>query len=122
MSLFIDTLSFVLLAGGGFFALTGAVGMLRMADFYTRLHPAGVNDALGMPMILCGLMLQEGFNLFTLKLFLLMLFMLLTSPTACHALAKAALLSGLEPIGKPRRHVQSGVEGEGNQCLRAEQE
>ena len=92
MTQLIDALSWLLLSGGGFFMLTGAFGLLRMPSFCTRLHAAGVTDSMGMPMILLGLMLQSGWSLLTAKLFLLILFMLLTSPTACHALAKTASL------------------------------
>lgn len=80
---------------GAFFVLTGAFGILRMPDFFSRLHPAGVTDSLGIPCVLFGLMLHAGFTLTAGKLLLLMLFLLLTSPAACHALAKAAFLSGM---------------------------
>lgn len=80
---------------GAFFVLTGALGILRMPNFFARLHPAGIADSLGVMFVLAGLMLHAGFSLTSGKLFLLMLFLLLTSPTACHALAKAAFLSGM---------------------------
>lgn len=98
----IDGVSALLLISGSFFTLTGALGLLRMPDFYTRLHPAGVTDSMGLPLILAGLILQLELGLVTLKILLLMLFLLLTSPTACHALAKAARLSGVMPVAQPR--------------------
>ena len=85
----------ILILLGAFFALTGTIGMLRMTNFFSRLHPAGVTDSLGVPLVLAGLMLHAGFTLVTGKLLLILLFLLLTSPTACHALAKAAFLSGM---------------------------
>lgn len=85
----------ILILLGAFFVLTGALGVLRMPDFFSRLHPAGVTDSLGVPCILIGLICHSGLTLISGKLFLLMLFLLLTSPTACHALAKAAFLSGM---------------------------
>lgn len=92
--------SYLLIGLGAFFSFTGAMGMMRMSDFYTRLHPAGLADSIGAPLILVGFMLQEGFNLVSGKLFLLIVFLLITGPTASHALAKAALLSGLRPEGE----------------------
>lgn len=80
---------------GAFFVLTGALGILRMPNFFARLHPAGVTDSLGVSFVLVGLMLHAGLTLVSGKLLLLMLFLLLTSPTACYALAKAAFLSGM---------------------------
>ena len=59
MSLVIDILSWVLLVVGGFFCCVGAVGLLRMPDFYTRMHAASVIDTLGAGLILIGLALQD---------------------------------------------------------------
>lgn len=88
---------------GCFFILTSAVGVLRMPDFYSRLHPAGVGDSMGAPLLLLGVALQSGFTLLTLKIIVLALFFLITSPTSCHALAKAAIDSGLAPLGASRK-------------------
>ena len=93
MTLWIDVLSWLCLVGGGFFGITGAVGMLRFPDFFCRLHAAGITDTLCAMLILSGLMLQAGLSLITVKLFLIFLFLFFTSPTATHALAKAALRS-----------------------------
>lgn len=97
-----DISSWLLIVLGAFFVVSGAVGLIRMPDFFTRLHPGSLAESLGTPMILTGLMIQSGFTLVTLKIALLILFLLLTSPTASHALAKAALLSGLKPLGRQR--------------------
>ena len=48
-------------------------------------------------LIFVGMMLQAGLTLAALKLAAIMLFLLLTGPTATYALANAALLSGLKP-------------------------
>lgn len=81
-------LAFILL--GVFIVISGSLGMLRFPDIFTRLHAAGVTDSLGAPLVIFGVMILEGFTIVALKLFLLILLLLLTSPTACHALAKAA--------------------------------
>lgn len=94
---------------GAFFVVTGAVGLLRMPDFFTRLHPAGVTDSLGIPCIVIGLILHSGIDLTSGKLLLLLLFLMLTSPTACHALAKAAMLSGMIPKDKMAREEQQEI-------------
>lgn len=82
-----------LILAGAFFVLSGAVGLVRFPDFFTRLHPAGVVDSLGLPLVILGLALHAGFTLTGGKLLLLLGFVLLISPTACHALAKAAFLA-----------------------------
>jgi multicomponent Na+:H+ antiporter subunit G len=86
-----------LLAAGGFFCIVGAVGMLRMPDFYTRIHAASLSDAVGAGLILAGLLLQAGSVLVALKLVVVGLLIFFTSPAATHALARAALHRGLEP-------------------------
>lgn len=92
-----DVVSAILLAFGCFFAVTGGVGVLRMPDFYTRLHPAGKTDTLAQMLILSGLVVQAGMSLVSVKLLLISMFLLITSPTATHAVAKAAHLSGIKP-------------------------
>ena len=94
----IDIATGIMLAAGGFFAVVGAVGMLRMPDFYTRMHAASVTDTLGAGLILFGLMLQGGFTLVSVKLLVILLLMLLTGPVATHALARAAMHAGLQPV------------------------
>ncbi|MGH8677337.1 MAG: monovalent cation/H(+) antiporter subunit G [Burkholderiales bacterium] len=97
MSAVIDALSWVLLASGGAFCMIGAVGLLRMPDFYTRMHSASVIDTLGAGLLLGGMILQAGLTLVAVKLFFIALLLFFTSPTATHALARAARVRGLEP-------------------------
>jgi multicomponent Na+:H+ antiporter subunit G len=103
-----EVASWVLLAGGSFFLLVGGIGLMRMPDFFTRLHAAGVTDTAGAGLMLFGLMLHAGFTLVTVKLLLALFFILFTTPTACHALAKAALQEGLRP-----GHDDTGSAGSG---------
>lgn len=93
-----DILSWALLLGGAFFCIAGAIGMLRLPDFYTRLHAAGVIDTLGGTLFLAGMMVQAGLSLVTVKLLFVLFFLLITSPTATHAIAQAARVRGLEPV------------------------
>lgn len=80
------------IAVGVFVIVSGSIGMLRFPNVFARLHAAGITDSLGCPLVLLGLIIFEGFTLISLKLFVLMLLLMLTSPTACYALAKAAFL------------------------------
>ena len=65
---------------GAFLIISGAVGVLRFPDFFTRMHAAGVTETLSF------------------KLLLILLFILITSPVASHALTKAALHGNLQPL------------------------
>lgn len=93
----LDVVSWILLAVGGFCVLVGGIGGLRLPNFYTRIHAASLTDTMATILIFSGMMLQAGLTLATLKLLAIMLFLLLTGPTATYALANAALLSGLKP-------------------------
>jgi multicomponent Na+:H+ antiporter subunit G len=99
MNIVLDLISASMLLGGAFFVLVGGIGIFRLPDFYTRLHGAGVTDTLGAGLILLGLTLQAGFTLATVKLLMILVFLFVTSPTSCHALAQAARANGLKPEG-----------------------
>lgn len=98
LHLLIDLATLVLLAGGVALGLSGALGVLRFPDFYTRIHAAGITDTLSAGMIIGGLMLQAGWTLVSVKLGLILLFLWVTSPVASHALARAAHQLGLAPL------------------------
>lgn len=100
MSIAVDVLSGVLVLAGSFFALVGGIGVIRMPDVFTRLHASGVTDTMGAGMVLAGLMLYAGLSLVTVKLFLILFFLWLTSPVSTYAVARAALHGGLTPWRK----------------------
>ena len=89
--------SWACIIAGVMLGVIGGIGIHRFPDFYSRLHAAGITDTLCAGLILLGLALQAGWSLATIKLFLIFVFFLFTSPTATHALASAALHGGLKP-------------------------
>ena len=97
MSWLVDAASWACLLVGGFFCLVGAIGLVRMPDFYTRMHAASVTDTLGAGLVLLGLMLQAGLTLVTVKLLMVGLLLFFSAPVAAHALTKAAMMRGLAP-------------------------
>ena len=97
MNVFIDIASAVCLIGGGAFVVIGSVGLIRMPDFFTRLHAAGVCETLGAWLVLLGLLLQAGWSTVSVKLIMIFLMLAITGPTATHALAKSALHGGVKP-------------------------
>ena len=107
--LVLDIFSWVLLCLGGCFVLIGGIGALRLPGFYTRLHAASLTDTMATILIFTGIMLQAGFSLAALKLLVIMVFLLLTGPTASYALANAALQSGLKPDAD--QPVEKSAEG-----------
>ena len=90
------------LLGGSAFLVVGAIGLVRLPDFFTRIHATGVIDTLGVALTFAGLVILAGWTLVAAKLVLILWFLLWTGPTATHALAKAALHGRLDPTsGRP---------------------
>ena len=97
----------IFLALGIFFMVTGAIGLLRFPDFYTRLHATGKCDTLGEILIIAGLLIYHIFvyspgadisvQLVPVKLLFLIMFILLTNPVGTHALMKAGYTTGVKP-------------------------
>jgi multicomponent Na+:H+ antiporter subunit G len=94
----VDLLTWAFLIAGSFFSIVGGIGIIRLPEFFSRLHGGGVTDTMGAGLILVGLMLQGGFSLVTVKLLMILFFLLVTSPASCHALARSALAQDLEPV------------------------
>lgn len=82
---------------GAVFFCIGTLGLLRLPDFYTRAHAVSKCDTVGAGSILLALALYVAPHPEALKILLLILLVLLSSPTSCHALAHAAHHTGLEP-------------------------
>lgn len=102
----------LLAIAGALIVLAGAVGIVRLPDVFTRMHAAGVVDSLGAGLVLIGLALADGFTTASARLVMILAFLWITSPTACHALAKSALASGVEPWIAPTRPEAGGCPGD----------
>jgi len=101
--LVMDIISSILLIAGVFFGLSGAIGLFRFPDFFTRVHAASVTDSIAALFIVSGLLLQTSFDLNTAKLLFILLFLMITSPTASHALAKSARHGGLLTLAEKKQ-------------------
>jgi multicomponent Na+:H+ antiporter subunit G len=97
MSMIADILSWACMLAGAFIVLVGGIGLVRLPDFYSRAHAAGMTDTLGAGLMIASMMLETGWDLNLARLLFIFLFLLFTSPTASHALTHSALVSGLEP-------------------------
>ncbi len=94
----------LLISAGTFLFAVGTVGILRFPDFYTRMHAVGKCETLGLILILAGLIVYEGITLLSLKLALIACFVFIASPTATHALTRAALNSNVLPWTKKAKN------------------
>ena len=87
----------ILLIAGIFFLTVGSLGIIRLPDFYSRIHAVGKAETLGAILILAGLAIHNGFEISSFKLLVILLFIALANPTATHAIAREAFRSGLQP-------------------------
>jgi multicomponent Na+:H+ antiporter subunit G len=93
----VDVLAAALLLGGLFFVLVGILGVLRLPDFYARLHATSKCDTLGLALMVAGVALLTGAQWKTLKIVLIVVIVALVNSTAAHAVGRAAFRSGLRP-------------------------
>jgi len=107
MMIIISLLSDFCLLIGGIFTLTGAVGLLRLPNFYTRLHAASVTESLGAPLLIIGIILDTGFTLDSAKLIIIIIIMVVSSPTITHALCRAAAHGGYAPDMQKKKQRQA---------------
>ena len=95
LALLVDIVSGVLMLSGAACVIIGGIGIIRMPDLFTRMHASSLTDTMATLALFSGMMLQTGLTLATIKLFAIMVFLLLTGPTATYALANAALMAGM---------------------------
>ena len=93
----VDIIAGLLLAGGLFFHGVAALGVVRMPDFYTRLHAVSKAETAGVVFTVAGLIVVAGISLTGLKLLFVAVFLFAANPTSTHAIARAALRTGQKP-------------------------
>ena len=99
LDIVVATLSWASIVAGSVFLAIGAIGIIRFPDFWSRLHASAIVDSAGTGLLLFGMALQAGLTFVTVKLILIGIFLLITGPTATHAVANAAFVSGSRPLG-----------------------
>lgn len=81
---------------GIFFSVTGAIGIVRMPDVYTRIQCSSKTITLGALPLLIALALSEGFiTQYGGRALFVGVLLLLVGPAASHALARAAYKTGV---------------------------
>jgi multicomponent Na+:H+ antiporter subunit G len=107
--------SWALILAGSFFTVTGALGLVRMPEVFTRMHAASVIDSLGVGLLILGMGLQAGLSLVTLKLLFLLALFFFTGPVVTHALAQACLHEKIAPQLAEDRRLRAGSADDGRQ-------
>ena len=85
------------------FIFFGTLGIIRFPDVYTRLQTSSKCDAAGAVALLVGLMVREGLDSLSLRILIILVFLLLTNPVASHAIARSAAIRGIKPWRKKKK-------------------
>jgi len=90
-----EIIGYIFITVGLAFDFFGCVGLVRLPDVYNRLQASTKSVTLGTCSILFGLFLFKGFSAAGIKAIICIIFLILTSPVAAHALARGAHKSGI---------------------------
>lgn len=93
-----EIISVLFIVIGIFFMFIGSLGVIRLPDFYSRTHAASKTDTLGILLVVVGMIVFEGASLNSVKLSFILIFIALANPIGSHALARAAMKTGLKPV------------------------
>ncbi|MBN1362373.1 MAG: Na+/H+ antiporter subunit G [Sedimentisphaerales bacterium] len=91
-----DVIGYILVAVGVLFNVFGCIGLVRFPDVYNRLQAATKCVTLGTVLLLAGVAIASGVGATAAKAIICAVFVLVTSPTAAHAIAKGAYASGVK--------------------------
>jgi multicomponent Na+:H+ antiporter subunit G len=91
-----DTIGLVFMVVGLAFDVFGCLGLVRLPDVYNRLQAATKCVTLGTCSILFGTFLIVGPTAAGFKALMCMVFLILTSPVAAHAIARGAHRAGVK--------------------------
>ena len=95
MTIIKQMLILIFAGGGSLFVLLAAIGLLRMPDLFTRMHPSSKAATLGTVLILIGTAVYFEDGAIAVRAVLICLFLFLTAPVASHIIARAGFLSGV---------------------------
>jgi len=90
-----DIIGYILITIGILFNIFGCIGLVRFPDVYNRLQASTKCVTLGTILLLIGVAVISGLGATSAKAIICAVFILITSPTAAHAIAKGAYASGV---------------------------
>ena len=91
-----DIIGYILITIGILFNIFGCIGLVRFPDVYNRLQASTKCVTLGTILLLVGVAVISGLGAISAKAIICAVFILITSPTAAHAIAKGAYASGVK--------------------------
>ena len=97
---------------GLIFMLISLTGIIRLPDFFTRLHAQGIGDTLGALLMIISMMMAAGAGLMSIKLFLVLVIILVTNPVGTNLMMIAGMNNREYREYKKKRPGKDSVEGE----------
>ena len=89
-----ETIAALLMGLGLIFLVGSMIGMLRLPDFYSRVHASGNSETLGTMLVFLGLAVYNGVSITSAKLLIILMFIFVGNPIGSHILTKAAYKTG----------------------------
>jgi multicomponent Na+:H+ antiporter subunit G len=96
--LLILSIKLLCVVAGVFFMFVASLGVLRLPDFYSRVHAPTKAATLGLFFLLVAVSLDLAESVVVTKAFLALIFIAATAPVGAHILARAAYRNGVPPM------------------------
>jgi len=91
-----EIIGYILIIPGILFNIFGCIGLVRFPDVYNRLQASTKCVTLGTILLLIGVAFASHTGPISAKAVICAVFILITSPTGAHAIAKGSYLSGVK--------------------------
>ena len=102
----------IFLGLGLFFIIIAAVGVLKLPDFYSRLHASGIGETLGLLLFGVGLAINAGFSGTTIKILIVVVAVAIATPIGTHTIGRSAFKSGKTIWRRGSKAVEASASGE----------
>lgn len=77
------------------YILFGMIGIFRFSNMYSRLLTSSKIDTVALITVLIALIFHSGFSIFSIRLLLILIFVIVTNPLSNHVIARSAYLNGI---------------------------
>lgn len=77
------------------YILFGMIGIFRFSNMYSRLLTSSKIDTVASITVLIALIFHSGFSIFSVRLLLILVFVMVTNPISNHVIARSAYLNGI---------------------------
>ena len=86
-----NILTVIFALAGLVFMTISLIGIIRLPDFFTRLHAQGIGDTLGALLMIIAMMVATGLGIMSIKIFLIFVVIALTNPLGTNLMMIAAM-------------------------------